>query len=50
MTEYRSAQLTDTPYRKYTDDNLPELSQSSTFEDFELDVHAVVTAITEGLQ
>jgi len=36
--------------QKYTDDNLPEFSQSSTFEDFELDVQAVVAAITEELR
>lgn len=37
-------------HRQFTGENLPELSQSSTFEDFELDAQAVVAAITEELQ
>lgn len=37
-------------HRKFTGENLPEFSQSSVFEDFELDAQAVVAAIAEGLQ
>ena len=35
--------------RKYTGDNLPEVSQSSTFDDLELDAQAVLDTITEEL-
>jgi len=33
--------------QKYTGDNLPEVKQSSTFDDLELDAQAVVAAIKE---
>jgi hypothetical protein len=35
--------------RKYTGDNLPEVKQSSTFDDLELDAQAVVGAIKDEL-
>jgi hypothetical protein len=35
--------------RKYTDENLPPFSESSTYDDFALDAQAVVQAITEEL-
>ena len=37
-------------HRKFMGENLPEFSQSSVFEDFELDAQAVVAAIMEELQ
>jgi len=38
-----------TRYRKYTGDDLPAFSQSSTHDDFALDAPAVIRAITEEL-
>lgn len=35
--------------RKYTSENLPEFSQSPTYEDFALDAQAVIRALTEEL-
>lgn len=41
--------LTNCMIRKYTSENLPEFSQSPTYEDFALDAQAVIRSITEDL-
>jgi hypothetical protein len=35
--------------RKYAGDDMPEVSESSSFDDLELDAQAVVDTITEEL-
>ena len=41
--------VSDLNYRKYTGEDLPAFSQSTSYDDFALDAQAVVGAITDGL-